>query len=222
MLIRRRRSSRTPRPPRERVPWRALAFEVFAVVLGVTLALGANEIRQHFADARRVEVATESIAAEIQQNCDQLTRTLAYHERVITAIDSVRGANPEAMESFESMQRAVSAWQGYNPAFVISAAFETARATGALGLMPYERALGIGSYYALVDLYRETVSQSFGAVIQAGEPSVSQVMTAIQVTTELERQLGPQSCKAAAQLRGESGVENEPTESASDTSSVSS
>ena len=198
----RRRSSR--RPPRDAFSWRALAFEVFAVVLGVTLALGAAELRQRAADERRVDIATQSLAAELRQNCKRLEQSRAYHEQILAGIDSVRVADPTALESFERMQRAISSWRGYNPAFVTASAYETALATGALELMPYERALGLGGYYTFVDLYQTTVQQAFAAVLQSGNPPVRQVETSLQLTFELERELGPQSCKGAQQLDAES------------------
>jgi hypothetical protein len=205
MLIRRRPQ------PRQRFSWRTLAFEVVVVVLGVTLALGANELRQRYLDAQKVREATAAIAAEMQQNCDRLTAAQDYHERVLAEIDSVRAADPSALEEFREMQRAVSSWQGYNPAFVTSAAYETAQATGALGLMPYERALGLGNYYTFLELYQATVRQAFGAVIEAGIPTIAQVEAAVQVTNEIQRELAPQSCRGAEQLGGD-----EPAESASD------
>jgi hypothetical protein len=62
------------------------------------------------------------------------------------------------------------------------------------------------------------VRQSVGAVLQAGEPTVTQIETTVQITNEIQRTLRPQSCKGAEQL----GAEGEPTESASDAPAPSS
>ena len=199
MLARRRRQ------PRGRFSWRTLAFEVFVVVLGVTLALGANEFREHLLHRKNVRVATESLAREMEQNCERLERAETYHRRLISEIDSLSQADP-AFSGDRIFDRvsAVPSWNGYNPAFVTGSAYETARAMGSLELMPYERALGLGNYYTFVDLYQETVRNALNVVIANTEISVQQVATAVRLTLELERELGPQSCTAAAQLRGES------------------
>ena len=213
MLIRRRRSPRPSRPPS--FSWRTLAFEVFVIVLGVTLALGANELRQRYLDRQQVEAATASIAAELQFNCERLTQTQTYHEQVIAELDSLRVAQTvDDTDGMATMQE-LPTWNGYNPAFITSAAYETAQATGALELMPYEQALGLGRYYTFVELYQETIRQSVGAVLRAGEPTVTQIEATVQITNELQRTLAPQSCQAAAQLGATTTVE-EPTESASD------
>jgi len=216
MLIRRRRSPRPSRPPS--FSWRTLAFEVFVIVLGVTLALGANELRQRYLDRQQVEAATASIAAELQFNCERLTQTQTYHDQVIAELDSLRAARSvDDADGMATMQE-LPTWNGYNPAFITSAAYETAQATGALELMPYEQALGLGRYYTFVELYQETIRQSVGAVLRAGEPTVTQIEATVQITNELQRTLAPQSCQGAEQL----GAEGEPTESASDAPAPSS
>ena len=181
-----------------------LALEVFVVVLGVTLALGANELRRHFLDERKVGVAMESITAELQQNCDRLSRTEAYHERVLAEFDSLRAARSSAVEGdARAVIRALPSWRGYDPASVTSTAYETALSTGTLELMPYDVVLGLGDYYTSVAAYQETVRQAFNTVIQAGEPTVAQLEIALRITSEQQRQLAPQSCVGARELRGE-------------------
>ncbi|MEM1043128.1 MAG: hypothetical protein AAGI91_10920 [Bacteroidota bacterium] len=206
MLIRRRQ------PKRSRFSWRVLAFEVFAVVLGVTLALGAAEVRQHFLDARRVEVATESLAAEMEQNCRRIERSQAYHERVIAELDSVAAVDPAFVDpafmegdAMDLLAR-IPSWRGFNSAFVTGSAYATAQATGALGLMSYEQALGLGNYYTFVDSYRQTVRDAMASLLAQGGLSAAQLATGLQLTFELERELGPSSCAGARQLRGEPAV----------------
>lgn len=215
MLIRRRRQ------PRPRFSWQQLAFEVFAVVLGVTLALGANELRQHFADARRVEAATASMAAEMEQNCRRLERSLAYHRRLKAEVDSLEAAGVGASggEAVDAM-RVLSSWKGYDPAIVTSSAYETARATGALELMPYDRALGLGNYYTFIAFYQETVRDVLGAVMVSGAPTFDQVTVALGVTLDLESGLAPASCYGAEQLNAE--AETEPTETPPDSAAATS
>ena len=192
-------------PPRSRFSWRQLAFEVFVVVLGVTLALGANEVRQHFIDKREERVALRGIAGEMQYNCDRLTRTQDYHERVLAELDSVRAAQSLGTQEngMVAMQQ-LPAWRGYNPAFVTTAAYETAQAKGALALFPYEQALGIGRYYTLVGMYQGLVRQSLSVIMESGEPTLAQVEVALRISVELQRELAPQSCEGARRLGGES------------------
>lgn len=194
------------RPPAKRqFTWRQLAFEVFVVVLGVTLALGANELRQHFVDQREERVALRGIAGEMAYNCERLTQAQAYHERVLAELDSVRAANPDFVRSgaTESL-REMPSWRGYNPAFVTTAAYETAQAKGALALFPYEQALGLGRYYTLVEMYQGLVRQSLGVIMQTGKPTLAQVEVVLRISVELQRELAPQSCEGARRFGGES------------------
>lgn len=202
-MLRRRFSGSAPR--RQRFSWRTLVFEVFVVVLGVTLALGANELRQHFVDQREERVALRGIAGEMQHNCDRLTRTQEYHTRVLAELDSVRAANPGFGESdaAESL-RELPSWRGYNPAFVTTAAYETAQAKGVLALFPYEQALGLGRYYTLVEMYQGLVRQSLGIVMQTGKPAIAQVEVVLRLSSELQRELAPASCQGAKRLVEES------------------
>ncbi|MEP0546480.1 MAG: hypothetical protein ABJF88_06080 [Rhodothermales bacterium] len=205
MLSRRRPSAK------RQFTWRQLAFEVFVVVLGVTLALGANELRQHFVDQREERVALRGIAGEMAYNCERLTQAQTYHQRVLAELDSVRVANASAVQGDGMIaMRQMPTWRGYNPAFVTTAAYETAQAKGALALFPYEQALGIGRYYTLVEMYQGLVRQALGVVMQTGEPTLAQVEVVLRISAELQRELAPQSCEGARQLGGE------PTESASD------
>jgi hypothetical protein len=190
---------------------------VFVVVLGVTLALGANELRQHFVDQREERVALRGIAGEMQYNCDRMTQAQTYHERVLAELDSVRAAQPlGAQENGMVAMRQLPTWRGYNPAFVTTAAYETAQAKGALALFPYEQALGIGRYYTLVEMYQGLVRQALGVVMQSGEPTLVQIEVTLRVTAELQRELAPMSCEGARQF----GIE--PSESASDSTATAS
>lgn len=192
---------------RQRFSWAQLAVEVFVVVLGVTLALGANELRQRVVDRRVARVALQGIAGEMAFNCDQLSRAKAYHDRLLAELDSVRAAHPAALDRDASITalQALPSWHGYDPAFVTAAAYETAQAQGALALFPYRRALALGRYYTFVAMYQETVRQSLGVVMETGQPTVAQVEVVLRLSSELQRELAPQSCESARQLRAEVG-----------------
>ena len=210
------------RPPAKRqFTWRQLAFEVFVVVLGVTLALGANELRQHFADQREERVALRGIAGELAHNCERLTRAQSYHERVLAELDSVRAADPGLLEGggHEAL-RALPSWHGYNPAFVTSSAYETAQAKGALALFPYEQALGIGRYYTVIGMYQGLVRQALGVVMQTGAPTVQQIEVVLRLSAEIQSEIGPQSCQGAEWIGGgvDGEAEGEPQEESSETS----
>ena len=100
--------------------------------------------------------------------------------------------------------RETPSWRGYNPAFVTTAAYETAQAKGALVLFPYELALGLGRYYTLIEMYQGLVRQSMSIVMQTGEPTLAQVEVVLRLSAELQRELAPQSCEGARRLGGES------------------
>lgn len=185
-----------------RFSWGVLIFEILVVVAGVTIALGAGELRQRFGERAQVRGALQGIAAEMQFNCERLTRAQAYHERLLAEIDSLQAARPDLARA-EAAFGMLSSWNGYNPAFTTAAAYETAQATGALALMPYEQALVLGRYYTFVDLYRDMVSRGLGTVLETEAPSLDRVRLIVQITNELQRELAPQSCAGAEQLQAE-------------------
>ncbi len=61
------------------IDWRTLMLEVFFIVLGVVLALAANDWREHRSNLRHASTALESIRDELDANRQAVDNALAYH-----------------------------------------------------------------------------------------------------------------------------------------------
>jgi hypothetical protein len=149
-------------PPERRARWRELLgpalFEASFVVLGVILALAANEwreARQHQAEANSARTA---IANELRVNRELLDSSRAYHQRLVRAISSATPANPVTIATFGG---------GFLKAAQVSTtAWEVASETGALSHIPYDEVLAISQAVALERRY-EAMSVSTGQLLYA-------------------------------------------------------
>jgi hypothetical protein len=64
---------------RPKIDWRPILLEAAFVVLGVVLALGANEWRKSYVDRRNAEAALASIREELQANRTVVGESFDYH-----------------------------------------------------------------------------------------------------------------------------------------------
>lgn len=139
-----------PSPAPERRPrWRELIgpalFEATFVVLGVILALAANEwreARQHRAEGAG---ARSAIANELRENRRLLDSSRTYHRHLMQGI---YGAPPSAPVQVTLFDRGF-----IMPAQVSTTAWEVASETGALAHIPYEEVLAISQVIALERRY---------------------------------------------------------------------
>jgi hypothetical protein len=151
-------------PARRRIDWRPILLEAFFVVLGVVLALAANEWRQAFADRRSAATALESIREELDANRQSVLGSVKYHLqlsdtlRVMLRQAATRGdsAAPANIRVFT---------QGFvHPAQLLSTAWETAAATEAVRHMAHDDVLVLARIYDQQRRY-ETQSEQIGALI---------------------------------------------------------
>ena len=68
------------------IDWRTLLLEVFFIVLGVVLALAANDWREHSSNLRRADTALESIRDELDTNRQAVDEALAYHAHLFDTL----------------------------------------------------------------------------------------------------------------------------------------
>ncbi len=61
------------------INWRTLLLEAFFIVLGVVLALGANNLREQRSNVQHAATALESIRDELETNRQAVDNALAYH-----------------------------------------------------------------------------------------------------------------------------------------------
>lgn len=134
-------------------------FEATFVVLGVVLALAANEWRQHREERRRASVATSAIAAELRANRAALLAASAYHSELL---DSLRATRSTSWRPSPFMfPRGFVA-----PAQLSSTAWQSAADAGVVEHMPYQAVLRLSRAYAVQNRY-EHQAQSIGEIIYA-------------------------------------------------------
>ncbi len=132
-------------------------FEAAFVVLGVILALAANEWRQSRQDRQRVTVATNAIAAEIESNRAAVAAASAYHSSIL---DSLRvNGSPSWRPSPAMFSRGF-----VSPAQLSSTAWQSAGTTGVVEHMPYQVVLRLSRAYATQARY-DHQAQSIGEVL---------------------------------------------------------
>jgi hypothetical protein len=147
---------------RRRVDWRSILLEAFFVVLGIVLALGANEWRQTQIDERNARQALASIREEMEANRAAVVRSAEYHIQITDSISALtRRAGPGAVPLPD---RSLFSRGFINPAPVVTTAWEAAGAVDAVRHMPYADVLIIARMYEQQDRY-STQSELAGGVI---------------------------------------------------------
>lgn len=137
---------------------RSALFEAGFVVLGVVLALAANEWRQSVIDRRQGERALANIIEELEDNHIALAGSQEYHSGLMELIwsEHEEGWMPEPRKDFP---------RGFvNPARISRTAWRSASETGALALIDYETVIEISHVYAALERY-EAQSLSIGELI---------------------------------------------------------
>jgi hypothetical protein len=131
----------SPRPARRRRIWlpRAL-LEASLIVLSVLLALVLNAWREDRQQAERVEVALQSVRAELRENLQSMERARANHRAMQDALKTYAARG-------ESPPKSIYLGGIFSPALVHSAAWESARETGATATFPYELMLALSRLY---------------------------------------------------------------------------
>jgi hypothetical protein len=121
--------------------------DVLLLLVGAVLALGADQWRESRAEARRTTLAVASIRAELAENLTRVENARAHH---LMMADTLAGYErrrelPPARVYFGGV---------FNPALVLSTAWQTARETGALSQLPYALVLRLSPIYESQERYR--------------------------------------------------------------------
>ena len=122
------------------INWRTLLLEVFFIVLGVVLALGANDWREHRSNLRHAATALESIRDELETNRRAVDKALAYHAQLVDTLRSYRQTSSQP-------DLGVFARGYMNPATTFSTAWDAANVTDAIGYMNYDDVLVLSRVY---------------------------------------------------------------------------
>ncbi len=147
-----------PALSKQRIAWRPLLLEAFFVVLGVVLALAANEWREYRNHRQHAAQALAGIREELDANRRAVDDALRYH---LHLADTLRLflAQPDGRPPTFS--------RGFtDPATMLSTAWETANATDAVSYMDYDDVLLLSRTYAGQRSY-EQQKQNVGQLIYA-------------------------------------------------------
>lgn len=139
---------------------RSAFYEAFFVVLGVVLALAANEWRQNQIQQSRADDALDAVHAELQLDLEMLQSSRAYHEEKMGALWAMA-------KNDESPQDAGFFDRGFiHPAEVQLTAWETARTTGLVEEFGLDDVLRLSELYAKMARY-EAQALAIGQIIYA-------------------------------------------------------
>jgi type II secretory pathway pseudopilin PulG len=138
---------------------RSALFEATFVVLGVILALAANEWRQARADRAQSQQAIAAIVQELNANRALVASAYDYHRNILQEIrNSEDNAPPPGFELFS---------RGFvAPARTSRTAWASASETGALAKTDYATVMELSKAYALQGYY-ETQARSVSEIIYA-------------------------------------------------------
>lgn len=142
--------------------------EFASVVFAVLLALGVNAWWQARQDARLAEETTRAIAGEIRRNREELLGGMDAEDqaRLLEGLGA-------AIESFRRGEEPGEVAVNWDVALLSSAAWETARLTGATRDMPLERVVDLAELYELQRFYLRSQDEltsliaEFGATVES-------------------------------------------------------
>ena len=136
----------------------ALLLEVFLIILGVMVALGANEWREARAIAKRTDLALENIRREIERNYETMQLRAPYHEAMR---DSIHTNYPKIKDAaFEDLNVA-SLGLRRGPFFPLlyNTAWQTALNSQILPHVDYETLSLLSSIYQIQEDLKATEEQ---------------------------------------------------------------
>lgn len=149
--------------PRRVIDWRPILLEAFFVVLGVVLALAANEWRQGQSDRRSAATALESIREELAANRASVLEAAQYHIHLTDTLNVLRRQAPAGGGAAAPSPRVFS--KGFvSPAPLLSTAWETAGATDAVRHMAHDDVLVLARIYEQQRRYAAQTDQIGGLI----------------------------------------------------------
>jgi hypothetical protein len=148
-----------------------ILIEAFFVVLGVFLALVANEWQVNAAARERAASARASIVEEIRANQEATAASHAYHERLL---DSLRAYFPP---DHPPPSPALFNQGFVRPITLLTTAWEAANATDALDHMDYDEVLAFSKLYAMQRRYERSAVEAgsviYAEIMERGVPGVA-------------------------------------------------
>jgi hypothetical protein len=155
-----------PRRRRRATTWRPILLEAFFIMLGVVLALAADEWRQDRAERRQARAALASIRTEMATNREGIERSVRYHLHLADTLSRLlqRTATQAPGTPPPYPDRRVFSRGFIGPASMLETAWDAANATDALTHMAYDDVLALGHLYEQQRDY-EAQAQQVGALL---------------------------------------------------------
>lgn len=147
-----------------------ILLEASFVVLGVFLALVANEWRADANAREQAASARATIIEEIRTNREAVRHIRDYHAHLLDTLRSFPSRTPPSPRVFS---------RGFaSAATTLSTAWDAANATDAVSHMDYEDVLAFSELYALQQRYERTAEEVgsviFGAIFERGSDGVAE------------------------------------------------
>jgi len=134
------------------------------IVLSILLALWVDEWKQHSAEQQLARVSLTNFLHEVQQNQARLDDILPYHRGLRGMVKELEANN--SIRTPGDFEGAVGV-DGMRPPFLLTTAWQTALATGALQHMDYETVSALSLTYTLQDRFREESRAGIQSVLQS-------------------------------------------------------
>ena len=161
-------------------------IEVFTIIFGVLLALGVNEVRNHYNDKQEVNIALESIKVELNNNKAFLDLRLPYYESMIDTIKKVISLKGKDI-GFKSVS--LPGFKGINPPLLRNSSLRTAISTQAFSNMEYSMANKISWVYSFQETYLKWVYIYFEAFFQSDNATLEILILIFQEMSFVGKQI---------------------------------
>jgi len=166
------------------ISWKALFVEVVLIVLGLSLALMANEWREGRKDQRLAEAAMKSISRELQANQTFLENRVPYYEALVDSVVVILEA-----EGPDAAIRPIPGWRGLQPPLLRSSSYQAALATQAFVHVDYQLVDVLSQVYAVQDVYRLLIEKYVDLFLSDDLDTMREMRTAFQDLASLGREV---------------------------------
>ncbi len=138
-------------------------FESALIVISILLALGVAEVQEERERGRLVARSLTSFANEVSQNKNRIDDIYPFHlglQSVLRELEATKdtGSAEEFRNILDSFQSAV----------LLTSAWETALATGALTYMDYETVSALSLTYSIQKRFQELHNTGLAELLSAG------------------------------------------------------
>ncbi|MEM1097013.1 MAG: hypothetical protein AAGJ10_20645 [Bacteroidota bacterium] len=148
---------------------KALLIESTFIVIGVAIALGANEVREYFRDQKRAEQTLSAMANELCRNYAHVSDRVAYYLPMRDTLFAVVRETPEVRFKGSNFPQ----HRGAQPFFLTSAGFDVALSSTVLTHIDPNLVGQIARVYELQDMVEMLQQRFLQAVINGNLDTVA-------------------------------------------------